>query len=121
MRRGWEERFRIVSGSPVILYLQSPKEKVWGFLLGLTEAGVVVRGIDLASFDDWLRQESRREERTLGLNTVFFPIGRVEKMERDETVGPMEGYADRFAREVGKTAREVVLSAEPAPPGGRRR
>ena len=121
MKRGWVERFEIAAGSAVILYLQSPKEKVWGFLLALTEAGVVVRGIDLASFDDWMRQEARREEHILGLNTVFFPMSRVEKMERDESVGPMEGYVDRFAREVGRTAREVALGVAAPPGGGRRR
>jgi len=121
MKQTWVGRFEIAAGSAVILYLQGPKEKVWGFLLRITEAGVAVRGIDLASFDDWLRQEARGEERTLGLNTVFFPMGRVEKVERDETVGPLEGYADRFAREVGRSARAVVLGVDSARPGGRRR
>jgi hypothetical protein len=121
MKRGWAERFGIAAGAEVVVYLQNPKEKVWGFLVAVSEAGVAVRGIDLAAFDDWLRQEARREERTLGLSTVFFPMSRVQKMERDETVGPMEGFADRFAREVGRTAREVVLGANSGPRRGRRR
>jgi len=40
--------------SPVVLYLQGPKEKVWGILLSIGPAGVVVRGIDLLAFDDWM-------------------------------------------------------------------
>src|SRR5262245_42434252 len=50
--------FDLAEGSPVILYLQGPKEKVWGLLLSLGPAGIVVRGLDLAVFDDWLRQEA---------------------------------------------------------------
>jgi hypothetical protein len=29
-------------------------------------------------------------------------------MERDETLGPITSYADRFAREVGRTVDEVA-------------
>ena len=47
----------------MVLYLSAPKEKVWGLLrLAMATAGVVVRGIDLAAFDDWMRQEARGEE-----------------------------------------------------------
>jgi hypothetical protein len=35
-------------------------------------------------------------------------MSRVERMERDETVGGIEGVADRFRRETG---REVVEAA----------
>ena len=50
-----------------------PKEKVWGLLVSLGAAGVVLRGIDLAAFDDWMRQEARGDEPYLGLSTVFYP------------------------------------------------
>jgi hypothetical protein len=105
-------RFALVEGSPVVVYLQAPKEKVWGILLGLSPAGVVVRGLDLRTFDDWLRQEARGDEPALGLVTLFYPMGRVERVEGDETVGPIEGYADRFFREVGRTVGQV-LGIEP--------
>jgi hypothetical protein len=90
-------------GTPVLVYLHSPREKVLGVLVSLAAAGVVVRGIDLAAFDDWVRQEARREAPGLGLVTLFYPMNRVERMERDETVGALEGFADRFRREAGKT------------------
>jgi hypothetical protein len=90
-------------GTPVLVYLHSPREKVLGVLVSLHAAGVVVRGIDLAAFDDWIRQEARGEEPGLALLTVFFPMNRVERMERDETVGGLEGFADRFRRETGRT------------------
>ena len=95
-------------GVPVILYLQAPKERIWGLLLSLQPAGVVIRGLDLTAFEDWMRQEARGEERLLGLGTVFYPMNRVVRLERDESIGPFISYADRFAREVGKTIAEVL-------------
>ena len=95
-------------GTPVLVYLHSPREKVLGVLVSLHAAGIVVRGIDLSAFDDWVRQEARHEEPGLGLVTRFYPMNRVERMERDETIGGLEGFADRFRRETGKTLLAAV-------------
>jgi hypothetical protein len=94
-------------GTPVLLYLHSPREKVFGVLISLQPAGVAVRGIDLAAFEDWLRQEARGEKE-LGLVTLFYPMNRVERVERDETVGGLEGMADRFRRETGRSVLEAA-------------
>jgi hypothetical protein len=94
-------------GTPVLLYLHSPREKVFGLLVSLEPAGIAVRGIDLAAFEDWLRQEARGET-GLGLVTLFYPMNRVERVERDETVGDLEGIADRFRRETGRTVLEAA-------------
>jgi hypothetical protein len=95
-------------GDPVVLYLHDPKEKIWGMLVSVGVAGVVVRGLDLAVFDDWMRQEARHDEPLIGLTTLFYPLHRLERMERDETVGPLLSYADRFFREVGRSVSEVA-------------
>ena len=95
-------------GTPVVLYLHDPKEKVWGFLVSTMAAGVVVRGMDLVAFEDWLRQEVRGEDALLGASTVFYPMTRVERMEKDETVGPIPSYCERFRREVGRTVEEAL-------------
>ena len=105
--------FDLVEGSPVIVYLREPKEKVWGLLLSILSSGLVVRGLDLRTFDDWLRQEARNEDRMIGLVTLFYPMSRIERMERDESIGPIEGYADRFRREVGRSVRQT-LGIDPA-------
>jgi len=105
--------FDLIEGGPVIVYLREPKEKVWGLLLSILPSGLVVRGLDLQTFDDWLRQEARAEEPGIGLVTLFYPMGRVERMERDESIGPIEGYADRFRREVGRSVRQI-LGLDPA-------
>lgn len=95
-------------GTPVVVYLHSPREKLFGVLLSLQPAGVVLRAIDLAAFEDWLRQEARGEGPGLGLVTLFLPMNRVEKMERDETLGGIEGLADRFERATGRSVAQAA-------------
>ena len=94
-------------GTPVLVYLHSPREKVFGVLVSLQPAGVAVRGIELAAFEDWLRQEARGEK-GLGLVTLFYPMNRVERVEKDETVSGLEGIADRFRRETGRSVLEAA-------------
>ena len=94
-------------GTPVLVYLHTPREKVFGVLPSLQPAGIALRGIDLAAFDDFVRQEARREV-GLGLVTLFYPMSRVERMERDNAVGGLEGIADRFRRETGRSIAEVA-------------
>ena len=40
------------SGSIVIVHLVNPTEKFWGVLQSLDGTGIVIRGINIASFDD---------------------------------------------------------------------
>jgi hypothetical protein len=101
------------AGTAVVVYLHSPREKVFGVVTALQPAGVALRGIDLVAFDDWLRQEARREEPGLGLVTLFYPMHRVEKIERDETIGGLEGFADRFRRETGRTVQRAATRRRP--------
>jgi len=99
--------FDLAAGVAVVLYLHTPREKLWGILLSLEPAGIVIRGVDLSVFDDWVRQEQRGEE-GIGISTLFYPMARVERMERDETAGPLESLTDRFERQVGRSVLEVL-------------
>lgn len=87
--------------SPVLVSLQNPREKVWGILLSIQASGITVRGIDLNSFDDWSRGVARGEE-GIQLSAVFFPIHRVERIDKDESVGPVPSLADTFFQRVGR-------------------
>ncbi|MGH9785177.1 MAG: hypothetical protein ACRD88_13430, partial [Terriglobia bacterium] len=71
----------------VVLSLNNPKEKIWGRLIVLTEAGVTIQGIDLNSFDDWVRQVLDAEPEVLPASTVFYPMHRVERVAQDEESG----------------------------------
>jgi hypothetical protein len=76
-------------------------------LVSLDPAGVVLRGIELSAFEDWLRQEARGEE-GLGPVMVFYPMNRVERVEKDETLGALEGFAARFRRATGRSVAEAA-------------
>jgi len=98
---------RITPGSPVIVNLHSPREKLWGLLIELNAAGVFLRGIDLNTFDDWT-QMIVRGERNIGLNHVFLPMWRVERLSLDETLDDIPSLADRFQSRVGITVNEYL-------------
>ena len=85
----------------VIVSLQSPKEKIWGQLVQLDTKGVTVRGIELNSFDDFVRQIVGREECTVGMAQVFYPMHRVERIAHDEPSGEIPSLAQRFSKRVG--------------------
>jgi len=97
----------LVPGAAVVLYLHSPKEKVWGILTDLNAAGVFVRGIDLNTFDDWV-QMIVRGERNMGLTHVFLPMWRVERVSLDETLDEIPSMCDMFYSRVGMTVREYL-------------
>lgn len=94
--------------SVVIVSLTAPKEKIWGQLLSLGAAGVTVRGIDLNSFEDFLRQIVHQEEATVGMTTVFYPVHRVERIALDEPSGSLPSLSDRFRQKVGLTIQEYL-------------
>ena len=87
--------------SAVLVNLQNPREKVWGILLSIQASGITVRGIDLNSFDDWTRSVARGESE-MGLSTMFLSIHRVERVNKDETIGTVQSMADLFEARVGK-------------------
>src|SRR5438445_854335 len=60
--------------SIVIVSLHTPKEKVWGELLAINPSGITLRGIDLNSFDHFIRQMNEPDGERMGFPTVFFPI-----------------------------------------------
>ena len=88
-------------GALVIVHLINPTEKFWGILQELGVAGVMLRGLNVSSFDDWMAQATRRGDQTLGLSTMFVPLFRVERIFLDEAVGEVESYRQRFQRRVG--------------------
>jgi hypothetical protein len=96
------------SNSIVIAHLVNPTEKLWGVLLSLDPSGLTLRGINVASFDDWMFQIARQEERTLGLSTMFMPLSRVERIFLDEQIGEVESYRQRFEHNVGRSVESLL-------------
>lgn len=97
------------AGDLVLLHLINPSEKFWGLLVELGVAGVTLRGIGVSSFEDWMAQAARQDgDQSLGLTTMFLPLFRVERMFRDEAVGEVASYAERFQTRVGLTVFEYL-------------
>ena len=92
----------------VVVSLHTPREKVWGRLLALTAAGVTIQGIDLTAYDDWVRQVVESQPAVLPLNTVFYPMHRVERIVMDEPSGEIPSVADKFAVRVGVTLLDYL-------------
>ena len=94
--------------SIVIVSLHTPREKVWGELLDVSTAGITMRGIDLNSFDDFIRQVMHPEGERIGLPTLFFPMQRIERIALDEARGSIPSLAEKFALKVGQTLGDYL-------------
>ena len=94
--------------SIILLSLHTPKEKLWGQLVSMHSAGVTVRGIDLNSFDDFIRQVLDPEGERIGLPTLFFPMQRVERIALDEPRGSFLSLAERFEQKVGRSLKDYL-------------
>jgi hypothetical protein len=89
--------------SIVVVSLHSPKERLWGELVDISNAGVTVRGIDLSSFDDFISQVLHPEGDRIGLPTLFFPMLRIERIALDEARGSIPSMAEMFENKVGRS------------------
>ena len=104
-------------GSLVLVYLHSPRERLWGVLREVNQSGIWVEGIDLDSFEDWARQVAREGEPTISLSMAFYPMLRVEKILLDRGLPDQPSMGDRFQQLVGRTVAEYLgleLHADPS-------
>lgn len=109
---GGRDETEITAGSVVLLYLRDPQEKLWGLLHRLDPSGVVIEGIDLASFDDWISQVEKDEESVVGPSVLFLPMARIEKVMLDRPSGNIPSLAERFERRTGRKVAEVLNRGE---------
>ncbi len=85
-----------------MLVLHTPREKLLGILDEISPAGIFVRGIDLGYFDDWCSSIAN-DEPFLPMSDYFFPMWRLERMERDEGSPSM---AQQFEQRTGRNLGE---------------
>ena len=97
-------------GSLVLVSCTAPREKFWGVLIGLAPVGATIRGVPLEAFEDWLRQYATGGPAMIGAVTIFLPAHRLERIELDESSGPVEGLGDRFRRVVEREPAEQLLA-----------
>jgi hypothetical protein len=99
-------------GSLVVVHLANPREKIWGLLVRIDAPGVVLRGLDLDTVEDWLAQERSAGEPLIVPSTCFVPSHRLVRIDLDESGPVHSGYGDRFLREVGRDVRRALLGAD---------
>lgn len=101
----------------VVIHCASPKEKLWGMLLRLDAVGIVLRGLDLTSVEDWLRQERVGAESLIGPSTLFIPMHRVLRIDLDESNSAVESYGDRYSAACRRDVRDALLQHVDDQPG----
>lgn len=94
----------------VLVTLNAPREKFWGMLLSLDQAGISLRGIDLPSLDDFA-QLVKSGEATAAI-AVFFPMHRIERVELDAANGDIPSLAEQFATKAGRSADRFFQGSE---------
>ena len=98
-------------GTPVLVVLQNPREKCWGLLDEITTAGVFLRGLDLNAFDEWIHAILHNEG-TIGLGSLFFPMWRVEKLSKDESLAGVPSLAEQVEQRTGRRLEEIIQDQE---------
>jgi hypothetical protein len=96
----------IQPGTAVLIVLHTPREKCWGIVSEINSAGVFLRGLDLNSFDDWLRATVQGEE-FVGLGNLFFPMWRVERMSTDESSGGIPSLREQVETRTGQKLEDL--------------
>lgn len=97
-------------GSMVLLTLNTPREKFWGILLALDQAGISLRGIDLQSLDDFAALMKSGE--SAAPSVVFFPMHRIERVELDARNGEIPSLAEQFTAKSGRSADSFLEEPE---------
>jgi hypothetical protein len=97
-------------GAMVIVTLGNPREKIWGVVLGLSQEGLSVGGVELSSFDDLVRLVKDGE--LPSSSVVFFPMHRIERVELDLPDGSLDSLSQRFRNRTGVDAAPLLSRHE---------
>jgi hypothetical protein len=97
----------ISRGAAVVIVLHSPREKCWGILDEINQAGVLLRGLDLNAFDDWLSAIVHNEP-FVGFGDLFFPMWRVERIAKDEAAGGVLSLCEQVEKRTGHSIEDLL-------------
>lgn len=96
---------KIEKGESVLIVLHTPREKLLGILDEISAAGIFVRSIDLAYFDDWCASIANGEPH-LPMNDTFVPMWRVERITLDKGSDEMQSMTAAFEQRTGRNLGE---------------
>ena len=99
------------SGDLVVLVLHSPRERLWGRLLGLESSGVALRGLDLTPWEEVLTLIRTGQGDQVALGTRFLPMHRVEALYLDEPSSGVPSLGQTFLDRTGRDPAAFLGSA----------
>lgn len=94
----------------VIVTLGNPREKIWGVVLALAPEGLSIGGMELSSFDDFVRVI--KEGEPPASSVIFFPMHRIERVELDLPDGVLASLSQRFNSRTGFDAADLLSRQE---------
>ena len=99
-------------GAAVVVYLQEPREQVWGVLRALEPHGVVVEGLEIASFDGWMRCVEEGSGWRSQISVQFFPTHRVQRVVLDRGDENAPSLSERFEARMGASVGHFIGSGD---------
>lgn len=100
-------------GQLVVVVLHSPRERLWGALLGLEGPGLAIRGIDVAPWEEVLSLVRKGMADQVSLSTRFLPMHRIESLYLDERSSGVPSLGELFRDRTGLEPRNFLLGEEP--------
>ena len=104
------------SGDLVMVVVQSPRERIWGRILGLDASGIAVRGLDLTPWEHVLTLVRTGQADQVALGTRFLPMHRIESMYLDEASSGAPSLAETFLDRTGLDPRIFLADPQPLTP-----
>lgn len=102
----------IQPGAVVIVSLQEPRQQVFGLLRALDASGITLEGLDVESFDGWLRCVTARGEWRSQISVLFFPMHRVQRVLLDRGDTAVPSLSERFEARLGRSFASLLGSTE---------
>jgi hypothetical protein len=101
-------------GQLVVAVLHNPRQKFWGRILGLEAAGLVIRGVDLAPWEELMSLVKNGQADHVALGTRYVPLHRVESVYLDEPSSGARSLGEVFQERTGIDPQHFL--ADPLPP-----
>ena len=107
------------SGDLVVVVVQSPRERIWGRILGLDASGIALRGVDLTPWEEVLTLVRTGQADQVALSTRFVPMHRVEAMYLDEASSGAPSLWETFRDRTGQDPLTFLADSPSSKPSSR--
>lgn len=101
--------FPFQRGQWVVLVLREPRERLWGRLLGLEQAGIALRGLDVNPWEEILPLVAAGHADQVSVGTRFLPMHRVESLYLDEPACGLPSLGEIFRERTGQAPETLVV------------